>query len=97
MPLEMKRCTLKGKNLRSLDDVYDALAEQLPLPGHFGRNLDALWDSLSGDVEGPFEILWEHAELSKKAMGKDFERLLQLLRELEEERDDFELVLAAGD
>jgi ribonuclease inhibitor len=61
------------------------------MPEHFGRNLDALWDVLSTDVEGPFEIIWKHAKNSKKFMGKDFDRAVKLLQELEKERDDFKL------
>lgn len=57
----------------------------------FGRNLDALWDVLSTDVEGPFKIVWKHSDDSKNSMGKDFDRIVKLLKELEEERNDFQL------
>ena len=89
--MPIKRCTLNGSAIRSLDDLYDQLSIRLSLPEHFGRNLDALWDVLSTDVEGPFEIVWKHADDSKKLMGKDFDRAVKLLRELEKERDDFKL------
>jgi len=89
--MPMRQCTLDGKTIRSLDDLYDQLSIQLSLPEHFGRNLDALWDVFSTDVEGPFEIVWKHTGDSKKAMGKDFERVVKLLQELEKERDDFTL------
>jgi ribonuclease inhibitor len=89
--MPIKRCTLNGKVIRSLDDLYDQLSMKLALPEHFGRNLDALWDVLSTDVEGPFEIVWKHADESKKFMGKDFDRAVKLLKELKEERDDFEM------
>ncbi len=87
--MPMKTCTLKS--VRSLDDLYDQLATQLTFPGDFGRNLDALWDVLSTDVEGPFEIVWKKTGDSQKAMGADFERGLKVLRDLERERDDFKL------
>ncbi len=89
MPL--KKCTLNGKDIRSLNDLYNQLSSQLSLPEHFGRNLDALWDVLSADIEGPFEIEWKHASDSRKAMGKNFERAVKLLQELQEEREDFKL------
>ncbi len=89
MPL--KKCTLNGKDIRSLADLYDQLSSQLSFSAHFGRNLDALWDVLSADMEGPFEIEWKRANESKKTMGKDFERAVKLLQELQEERDDFKL------
>jgi len=89
--MPIKRCTLNGRAIRSLDDLYDQLSIRLALPEYFGRNFDALWDVLSTDVEGPFEIVWKHADASKKLMGKDFDRVVKLLQELEEERDDFKL------
>ncbi len=89
MPL--KKYTLNGKGIRSLNDFYDQLSSQLSLPEHFGRNLDALWDVLSADIEGPFEIEWKHANDSRKIMGENFERVVKLLQELQEERDDFKL------
>lgn len=88
--MPVKRCTLNGKKIRSLDDLYDQLAKSFSLSKHFGRNLDALWDVLSADVEGPFEIIWKHADKSRKVLGDDFDRVLKLLHEIEEERDDFE-------
>lgn len=91
--MPIKRYTLNGRMVRSLDDLYDQISSQLSLPEHFGRNLDALWDVLSTDVEGPFEIAWKHADYSKKMMGKDFGRVLKLLHELKKERDDFKLTI----
>ena len=89
--MPVKRCKLNGKAIRSLDDLYDQLSIRLALPEHFGRNLDALWDVLSTDVEGPFEIEWKCADDSKKTMGKDFDRTVRLLQRLEKERADFKL------
>jgi len=91
--MPIKRCTLNGLKIHSLDDLYDRIANRLSLPAHFGRNLDALWDVLSTDVEGPFSIIWKHSDDSKKSMGKDFSRAVKLLRELEKERDDFQLTI----
>lgn len=89
--MPIKRCMLNGRTIRSLDDLYDQLSIRLSLPEHFGRNLDALWDVLSTDAEGSFEIVWKHADDSKKLMGQDFDRVLNLLQELEEEQEDFKL------
>jgi ribonuclease inhibitor len=89
--MPVKQYILDGNKIRSLADFYDWISSLMKLPAHFGRNLDALWDVLATDVEGPFEINWTHADNSRKLMGKDFDRLVQLLKELEEERDDFQL------
>lgn len=91
--MPVKRLSLNGKAIQTADDFYDRISSVFDLPDHFGRNLDALWDVLSTDVEGPFEIIWKHADLSKKSMGKDFNRIVKLLRNLEEERNDFKLMV----
>jgi ribonuclease inhibitor len=89
----VKRCRLDGRTIGSLDELYRQLSVRLAMPEHFGRNLDALWDVLSTDVEGPFEIEWKRADDSKKSMGKDFDRALKLLRKLEKDRADFKLTI----
>ncbi|PKN18101.1 MAG: barnase inhibitor [Deltaproteobacteria bacterium HGW-Deltaproteobacteria-6] len=91
--MPVKRCTLNGLAIRSLDDLYEQLAFALPLPRHFGRNLDALWDILSTDLQGPFEIIWKNADESKKWMGRDYGRIMKLLRSLKKERNDFQLTI----
>ena len=89
--MPIKQYTLNGRKIRKLDELYDQMTIHLALPSHFGRNLDALRDTLSADIEGPFEIIWEYAAYSREMMGKDFERVVTLLRTLEKERGDFKL------
>lgn len=84
----MKRAKLTAEH-DSMDKIYAQLATDLALPAHFGRNLDALWDALLRDVEGPFEIVWPGASSAGKIIGPKFKTLLALLSELEEARDDF--------
>jgi ribonuclease inhibitor len=89
--MPVKKYILDGNKIGSLADFYDRISSLMKLPVYFGHNLDALWDVFVNDVEGPFEIEWTHADNSRKLMGKDFNRVVKLLRELEEERDDFQL------
>jgi len=86
-----KKVRLAGKSIRSLDEFYGEIAKKLRFPEHFGRNLDALWDVLTTDIKGPLELAWEDSELSKKSMGKDFEKVAALLRDVAKERKDFKV------
>ena len=88
----MKHCRLT--DIRSLDRLYDELARQLDFPSHFGRNLDALWDTLSADVEGPLNIVWEDAALSRASLGDDYARVVTLLEDVAAERGDMMLEFA---
>ncbi len=84
--MPMKHCHLS--DIRSTALFFDELARQLDFPAHFGRNLDALWDILSGDVEGPLDILWEGTLLSQASMGDDYAKLVELLEDVAAERGD---------
>jgi ribonuclease inhibitor len=83
----MSRIVLSGDRIDSLDDIYDEVERQLTLP-YFGRNLDALWDVLTREIEGPVEILWRESDVSRARLGPDFDRLTALLREVAEDRPD---------
>lgn len=93
MPIGKRHYILNGKAIHSLDDFYDEISRQLSLPAYFGRNLDALWDVLSTEVEGPAEIVWQDAQTARQAMGEDFEKVIKVLKELEGQRDDFKLII----
>jgi ribonuclease inhibitor len=83
---------LRGKRIRSLDEFYDEISGRLNFPDHFGRNLDALWDVLTTDIGGPVELVWENSSTSRSSMGKDFEKISVLLRDVEKERHDFHVI-----
>jgi ribonuclease inhibitor len=87
-----RKFTLSGKAIRNLQEFYDEIARKLPFPDYFGRNLDALWDVLTTDIEGPVELVWEDSAASKKSMGKAFDKVSSLLRDLEKEREDFKVL-----
>lgn len=68
------------------EDFYTQLKEKLVLPEHFGDNLDALYDVITGDLEMPLHIEFvnmnvEHLEI--------FEDLLTTLEDAEEEMETF--------
>ncbi|HMK43242.1 MAG TPA: barstar family protein [Dissulfurispiraceae bacterium] len=86
MPL--RKYVLDGNSIRSARDFYDAIVKAMPLPDHFGRNLDALADALTTDVDGPFEIVWEHSDTSKKAMKHDYAAISAVLKHVAAERND---------
>jgi ribonuclease inhibitor len=83
----MSRIVISGDRIDTLDDIYDEVERQLTLP-YFGRNLDALWDVLTREVDGPVEILWRESDVSRARLGPDFDRLTALLREVAEDRPD---------
>lgn len=77
----------------TMDAIYSAFQKQLGLPGHFGRNLDALYDSLTTDVAGQIEIIWKDHAWVRPKLGQDYDRLMTTLRDVEREREDVRLSL----
>ncbi len=69
--------------------VHARLARDLGLGDHFGANLDALWDSLTADVPGPVEIVWQDGAAARARLGETFDRFAALFREVEAARSDF--------
>ncbi|MDN0073832.1 barstar family protein [Crenobacter sp. SG2303] len=90
--MPVRTCHLK--QIASMDTLYDAFVRQLDLPRHFGRNLDALYDSLVGDVAGPFAIVWHDSNTARQALGADkFASVVAVLESVLDERDDVTLEL----
>ena len=68
------------------EDFYAQLKEKLALPEHFGDNLDALYDSITGDVELPLHIEFVNMTVDQL---ETFEDLLTALEDADEEVEDF--------
>jgi ribonuclease inhibitor len=93
---------IDGSKVRSEIDFHNSIADILRLPHHYGRNLDALWDVLSTDVERPLRIIWRDSYLSQAAMPECFARIVEVLRRVERqdmewslpEAERFEVVLS---
>ncbi len=75
---------IDGSKITSEDDLHTAISEGLNLPIWYGRNLDALWDVLTGIVGRPLKITWIDAEQSKARLPR-YEKYLALLQEVSEQ------------
>ncbi len=68
------------------EDFYTQLKEKLSLPDHYGDNLDALYDSITGDLELPLHIEFVNMTVDQL---ETFEDLLTTLEDADEEVEDF--------
>jgi ribonuclease inhibitor len=76
---------LDGERITSESHFHDAITAALALSQYYGRNLSALNDVLSIDVERPLQLVWNNADISRRAMGPDFDRIVSVLRRVESE------------
>lgn len=88
-----KEITLDGKSILSIEDFHREILKKMEFPSYYGNNLDALWDCLTGHADLNVILIWNAHQISRNAMGKDFEKLVTLFIELKEEYPEFDLVL----
>ncbi|WP_145554570.1 barstar family protein [Yersinia canariae] len=74
---------LDGLLIESEDDFHDAIAKELNLPIWYGRNLDALWDALTGMVERPVRLVWINSEISRERLSR-YEKIIDLFKDVAE-------------
>lgn len=82
----MKEILIDFLNIGDYEDFYEQLKSKVELPEHFGDNLDALSDVISGGLELPIHI--EFVNMSVDQL-ETFEDLLTTLEDVEDEVEDF--------
>ena len=85
----MKYVIISGENIRTKEDLYAAFSEHLEFPAYTGKNLDAIHDVL-GDMRVTLEIRNIAALIVN--LGDYGERLMCMLRTLDEESRNFSLI-----
>jgi ribonuclease inhibitor len=80
---------IDSKEFSNVDELHLVLKEKLQLPDYYGKNLDALWDCLTGWIDLPITIEWIGYESSKQKIGEYAEKLLHTFQEAEQEIDGF--------
>lgn len=73
----MRKVILDGSKIESESDFHKTISELLDFGPYYGRNLDALWDRLSTDVERPIEVIWLNSEKSRECLGECFYKIVE--------------------
>ncbi len=68
------------------EDFYAQLKEKIKLPDHFGDNLDALSDVISGELKMPLHLEFVNMSVDQLEI---FEDLLTTLEDAEDSVEDF--------
>ena len=69
---------LNGRQITGRTELHDALKAAFSLPAHYGRNLDALNDCLSG-LKEKGEVRIECYDEMRRALGGYADRLVMVL------------------
>lgn len=78
----MNRATFDFERIGTMDDFYIIAKRELNLPEHFGKNLDALWDCINGDIALPLSIQFTNMSMPQL---ETFDKLIQLFEEAADE------------
>lgn len=84
---------LDGNLIASETDFHEQISKALDFPDHYGRNFDALWDCLSGEIVTDIKLVWKNHSRCKAQLGERFDIIIKLFDELHDECDDFEYSL----
>jgi ribonuclease inhibitor len=82
----MKTIYIDFTDIGDYEDFYVQLKEKLPLPEHFGDNLDALNDVITGQLEMPLHLEFVNMTVDQLEI---FEDLLTTLEDIEEAMEEF--------
>ena len=82
----MKEIYIDFVNIGDYEDFYTELKSKLELPEHFGDNLDALFDVISGGLEMPLHLEFVNMSVEQLEL---FEDLLTTLEDAEDEVEGF--------
>ena len=66
----MKEYTIEAENFNGVESFYDEMIQVFHFSAYFGRNLDALYDSLY-DQDEPMLVIWKNSTKSKNDFQTD--------------------------
>lgn len=75
--------------ISTVSEFYDSFEEKLDLPSFFGRNLDALYDVISGDLPLPLEIEFINLDLLQL---EEFQEIIDVFTDAAETIEGFSFV-----
>jgi ribonuclease inhibitor len=81
MEMNTHEIILDGEFIHTPDDFHECLSRELGFGSFYGRNLNALWDRLSTDVERPIKIIWINSCESKGYLGEYFDKIVLIFED----------------
>ncbi|MCB0340853.1 MAG: barstar family protein [Bdellovibrionales bacterium] len=82
----MKSITIDCSKVKNENDFHEVFATLDITPNYYGKNLNALWDVLTTDIEGPVMFMFENHKEFELANTSDYEKIISLFKEAQSER-----------
>ena len=96
-----ERQDVKVRNLdfsecRYLGEIYEVIKNELELPAWFGANLDALWDSVTGIMYTPAEVIISRT-VDRSELLPDVDEIIALFQEAEEKYHEISVIVISDE
>jgi ribonuclease inhibitor len=75
------------------DQLHEVLRQQLDFPAYYGKNLDALWDCLTGWVQMPLTVEWCGIAEARQTIGDYVDKVLETFQQAEQEVEGFKIIV----
>ncbi len=76
---------LDGASILSEKEFHSIISLSLNFGPYYGRNINALWDRLSTDIERPIKIIWVNSELSRMGLGNYFDKIIEVFEKVKQQ------------
>ena len=86
----MKIYTVDFKFISNENDMWELIRTSFELPEWFGKNLDALWDVLTGYIETPCKIYLLNCD---RAPSDELNEIIEVIKEARKQYGEIELEL----
>ena len=92
-----KERVLDFSQCKYLSEVHRTIQQELELPEWYGRNLDALWDSLVGIMYTPADItIIYNLDYKDKALADEIDKMIDIFNRAAEEYGEIVVHVQAG-
>ncbi len=81
----IKSITIDFKDVEDSKGIHKLLKEKLDFPHFYGNNWDAFWDSITGLVEMPEELILLNTSILKEKLPRDYKSFKSCLEDMEKE------------
>lgn len=85
----MREIVFDSLHVESIGELHRELARNLGFPKHYGMNLDALYDCLSGEIALPLRIIWKNYHVTRSKLGRDAVKVLEVMADFAKDEHNF--------
>lgn len=80
---------IDGDHIKTELEFHREFSIALGIEKVYGKNLHALWDVLSSNIERPIVLIWKRSDKSKKVLEADFYKIVDVPRRVEMQDEKF--------